>query len=97
LCLLDGIVSYMAKQAGPASKELKTVEDWKKYLEKPDPVIIGKLLCWQLVVFKQQFFCEFEEFQNIWKLQFHVNTLSSGRLWGFSRQNNWMARGFAHA
>jgi len=55
----------MAKQAGPASKELKTVEDWKKYLEKPDPVIIGKLLCWQLVVFKQQFLCEFEEFQNI--------------------------------
>lgn len=37
----DGIVKYMRAQVGPSSKELKSVQELEKFLEKADPVVVG--------------------------------------------------------
>ncbi|ESN91789.1 hypothetical protein HELRODRAFT_70378 [Helobdella robusta] len=37
----DGIVKYMKGKAGPSSKELKSLDDVKKFLDNFDPSVIG--------------------------------------------------------
>uniref|UniRef100_A0A8C4DKN3 Protein disulfide-isomerase n=1 Tax=Dicentrarchus labrax TaxID=13489 RepID=A0A8C4DKN3_DICLA len=40
----DGIVSFLKKQAGPASVELKTDADFQKYITDQDASVVGELL-----------------------------------------------------
>lgn len=43
LSSLDGIVSYLKKQAGPASVELKTEQDFTKFVSDHDASVVGEL------------------------------------------------------
>lgn len=41
---LDGIVSFLKKQAGPASVELKAEADFAKFISDRDAGVVGELL-----------------------------------------------------
>ena len=41
---LDGIVSFLKKQAGPASVELKAEADFEKYVTDQDASVVGELM-----------------------------------------------------
>ena len=40
--MADGIVKYMRNKAGPASKELKSIEDVKKFLDNTEHSVVGR-------------------------------------------------------
>ncbi|PIO62957.1 thioredoxin [Teladorsagia circumcincta] len=40
----DGIVKYMRGQAGPSAKELKTVEEFKKFIGGDENAVVGEFL-----------------------------------------------------
>lgn len=44
LLSVDGIVSFLKKQAGPASVELKTDADLQKFTGDQDASVVGELL-----------------------------------------------------
>lgn len=50
LLSVDGIVSFLKKQAGPASVELKTEADFQKFTGDHDASVVGKLLLESLAV-----------------------------------------------
>lgn len=37
----NGIVKYMQSQVGPSSKELYSVQDFQKFIDKDDVVVVG--------------------------------------------------------
>lgn len=39
--MADGIVKYMRNKAGPASKELKSIADVKKFLDNTEHSVVG--------------------------------------------------------
>lgn len=41
----DGIVKYMRGQAGPSAKELKSVEEFKKFVSGDENAVVGMFLC----------------------------------------------------
>lgn len=42
LSIVDGIVSYMRKQAGPSAKDLPNAETFNKFISNEEPSVIGK-------------------------------------------------------
>lgn len=44
LLCVDGIVSFLKKQAGPASVELKAEADFEKYIADHDASVIGEFI-----------------------------------------------------
>lgn len=46
--LTDGIVSFLKKQAGPPSLELKSEEDLEKFTANQDAGVVGELICGHL-------------------------------------------------
>lgn len=52
---LDGIVSHLKKQAGPASVELKSVAEFEKFIAERDASVVGEHIF--LVIFAQSSDC----------------------------------------
>lgn len=48
----DGIVSFLKKQAGPASVELKTNADFEKFIADQDASVIGEWSIFLLTLWK---------------------------------------------
>ena len=54
--MLDGIVKYMKSKAGPASKELSSVEDATKFINNQEHSIIGQLFLKENLLFTSRYF-----------------------------------------
>lgn len=50
LFLLDGIVSHLKKQAGPASVELKSEEEFQKFIGDRDASVVGEHIFFRLML-----------------------------------------------